>query len=44
MLTKNNKLVKKGDTLVQIAQDNLQTEKASTQAIVNDNQILLNDL
>ncbi|WP_375605501.1 HlyD family secretion protein [Flavobacterium davisii] len=43
-LLKNNKLVKKGDTLVQIAQDILQTEKASTQATVNDNQILLNDL
>ncbi|OXA83221.1 secretion protein HlyD [Flavobacterium columnare] len=43
-LLKNNKLVKKGDTLVQIAQDNLQTEKMTTQAAVNDNQILLNDL
>lgn len=41
---KNNKVVHKGDTLLQIAQDNLQTEKTTTQIAVNDTQNLINDL
>ena len=41
---KNNKVVHKGDTLLQVAQDNLQTEKTTTQIAVNDTQNLINDL
>lgn len=41
---KNNCLVQKGDTLLKIAQDNLQTEKSTTIIASNDNQSLINDL
>ncbi|MCL9805868.1 HlyD family secretion protein [Flavobacterium amniphilum] len=41
---RNNCLVQKGDTLLKIAQDNLQTEKSTTIIASNDNQSLIDDL
>ena len=41
---KNNIVVHKGDTLLQIAQDNLQTEKVTTQIVASDTQSLIQDL
>ena len=41
---KNNMVVSKGDTLVVVTQENLQTEKETTYSIVNEVNGLLNDL
>ena len=41
---RNNSVVHQGDTLLQIAQDNLQADKATKQIAANDNQNLMHDL
>lgn len=41
---KNNRVVQKGDTLLQLSQDNLQTDKTTAQIQANDTRNLLDDL